>query len=323
MRLLLAFAATAAPAGRPSDLDLADLDAPPIGAFLDHLENDRGNTARTRNARLAAIHSPLPLRRPTPPRTPRRDPSARSRDPAKTHRNARSSASSTSTRSMRYSPPPTAPPGPAGATTRYSRSRSQTGLRASELTALARQDVHLGTGAARQLPRQRPQRPDHPAHRPRPSRSYGLARRARRPTPPARSSPPARWPLSPRRPRTPPSPNTRPPQPPALPLRESKRVTPARPAPHRRHAAPRAASTPSVIALWLGTRRPRDHPDLPSCRPRPLKEQALARTTPPHQPRPLPTPRHAHRLPRHPLIMPTSQPRSPPADPNSRSHRSA
>jgi integrase/recombinase XerD len=33
------------------------LDAPLIGAFLDHLERDRHNSARTRNARLAAIHS--------------------------------------------------------------------------------------------------------------------------------------------------------------------------------------------------------------------------------------------------------------------------
>lgn len=41
----------------PSDLDLADLDAPVIGAFLKHLETARGNSARSRNARLAAIRS--------------------------------------------------------------------------------------------------------------------------------------------------------------------------------------------------------------------------------------------------------------------------
>ena len=41
----------------PSRLDIADLDAPLIAAFLDHLEHDRGNSIRTRNARLAAIHS--------------------------------------------------------------------------------------------------------------------------------------------------------------------------------------------------------------------------------------------------------------------------
>src|ERR1700730_7590569 len=41
----------------PSALTVADLDAPLIGAFLDHLERSRGNKARTRNARLAALHS--------------------------------------------------------------------------------------------------------------------------------------------------------------------------------------------------------------------------------------------------------------------------
>ncbi len=55
-RLLLAFAAERV--GRPpSALDFADLDAPLVGAFLEHLERDRHNGARTRNNRLAAIHS--------------------------------------------------------------------------------------------------------------------------------------------------------------------------------------------------------------------------------------------------------------------------
>ena len=55
-RLLLAFAAerTGKP---PSKLGIADLDAPLIGSFLDHLEHDRGNGARSRNARLAAVRS--------------------------------------------------------------------------------------------------------------------------------------------------------------------------------------------------------------------------------------------------------------------------
>jgi integrase/recombinase XerD len=55
-RLLLAFAARQI-GKQPSELDLDDLDARLIGAFLNHLQEDRGNTARTRNARLAAIHS--------------------------------------------------------------------------------------------------------------------------------------------------------------------------------------------------------------------------------------------------------------------------
>jgi integrase/recombinase XerD len=41
----------------PVELEFADLDAPTIGAFLTHLETERHNTIRTRNARLAAIHS--------------------------------------------------------------------------------------------------------------------------------------------------------------------------------------------------------------------------------------------------------------------------
>lgn len=41
----------------PHQLDLTDLDAPLIEAFLNHLEHERGNSAATRNARLAAIHS--------------------------------------------------------------------------------------------------------------------------------------------------------------------------------------------------------------------------------------------------------------------------
>ncbi len=42
---------------QPAALDIADLDAPAIGAFLDHLEHDRGNSITTRNTRLAAVHS--------------------------------------------------------------------------------------------------------------------------------------------------------------------------------------------------------------------------------------------------------------------------
>jgi len=55
-RLLLRFAMdrTGKP---PCGLDLDDLDAPTISAFLDHLEHERRNSVRTRNARLAAIHS--------------------------------------------------------------------------------------------------------------------------------------------------------------------------------------------------------------------------------------------------------------------------
>jgi integrase/recombinase XerD len=55
-RLLLSF--LHARTGRaPTSLTLADLDAPPILAFLDHLESQRHNQIRSRNARLCAIRS--------------------------------------------------------------------------------------------------------------------------------------------------------------------------------------------------------------------------------------------------------------------------
>ncbi len=55
-RLLLHFAKEKL--GRtPSKLRVEDVDAPFVGLFLDHLESVRKNSARTRNARLGAIHS--------------------------------------------------------------------------------------------------------------------------------------------------------------------------------------------------------------------------------------------------------------------------
>lgn len=55
-RLLLSFAQqqTGKP---PARLELSDLDGPLIGAFLEQLETERGNSTRTRNIRLAAVRS--------------------------------------------------------------------------------------------------------------------------------------------------------------------------------------------------------------------------------------------------------------------------
>jgi integrase/recombinase XerD len=55
-RLLLAFAQERL-RKPPSALPLADLDASLVAAFLQYLEKQRRNSVRTRNARLAAIHS--------------------------------------------------------------------------------------------------------------------------------------------------------------------------------------------------------------------------------------------------------------------------
>lgn len=56
LKLLLEFAAKQV-RKQPSKLDIGDIDAPLIASFLTHLEEKRGNSVRTRNVRLAAIHS--------------------------------------------------------------------------------------------------------------------------------------------------------------------------------------------------------------------------------------------------------------------------
>ena len=55
-RLLLGFAEKHI-GKAPCELLLDDLGTPLVGAFLDYLEKERGNSTRTRNARLAAIRS--------------------------------------------------------------------------------------------------------------------------------------------------------------------------------------------------------------------------------------------------------------------------
>lgn len=143
-RLLLRFAAKQL-GTRPSDLMLEQLDASFITRFLEHLENDRGNTARTRNARLAAIRSffrYVALNEPAHALQSQRVlaiPTKRQvRAPiaflSQTEIEALLAAPDVSTRIGR-------------------RDRTlllvavQTGLRASELTGLRCQDVVLGTGA--------------------------------------------------------------------------------------------------------------------------------------------------------------------------------
>lgn len=55
-RLLLRFAQERTHKA-PSELDMADLDAPLVAAFLEHLELARHNSPRSRNVRLAAVRS--------------------------------------------------------------------------------------------------------------------------------------------------------------------------------------------------------------------------------------------------------------------------
>jgi len=142
MRLLLAFA-TEQTGTPPSRLEISDLDARLISAFLDHLEHDRHNTVSTRNVRLAAIRS---LFRYAALRHPEHaDVIARVLAlPAK--RFDRALISFLTTEEVRAL---LAAPDRSTWTGRRDHALMltaiQTGLRVSELTGLRRQDLHLGT----------------------------------------------------------------------------------------------------------------------------------------------------------------------------------
>jgi site-specific recombinase XerD len=144
LRLLLAFAA-ARTGTAPSALDVGAIDAPLVGAFLDHLETDRGNGVRTRNARLAAIRS---LFRYAALRHPEHAESIGRVLAIPPKRFSRSLVT------FLTEPEVEALLGAADRATWTGRRDHallllaiQTGLRVSELISLRRADVHLGTGA--------------------------------------------------------------------------------------------------------------------------------------------------------------------------------
>lgn len=144
IRLLLRFAA-ARTGVEPCQLSLDQLDAPLIGAFLDHLETDRGCGARTRNTRLGSDPHLLPLLRAAPPRA-RSDDRAGPADRTETPR-TRARDLSHGARARRAD----RRAGPLTWTGRRDHAiiilLAQTGLRATELTGLRCSDIHLGTGA--------------------------------------------------------------------------------------------------------------------------------------------------------------------------------
>jgi len=144
LRMLLNFAwqRTGTP---PSRLDVGDLDAPLASAFLDHLEHERGNSPRTRNARLAAIRSLLSfaiLRHPEHAATISR---VLAISPKRFTRTTVTWLTGQEAAAVLAAP---------DTGTRTGRRDHalltvalQTGLRASELAGLRRQDVILGPGA--------------------------------------------------------------------------------------------------------------------------------------------------------------------------------
>jgi integrase/recombinase XerD len=129
----------------PSRLEFTDVDASFVGAFLDHLETERGNCAATRNNRLAAIHSLFSyaaLRCPEHAATIGR---VLAIPPKRTDSTVVSFLSRDEVQAILASPD--------RATWFGRRDHAlllvavQTGLRVSELTGLTRGDVTLGTGA--------------------------------------------------------------------------------------------------------------------------------------------------------------------------------
>ena len=129
----------------PSVLSVEDLDVPFLGEFLEHLETERGNCARTRNVRLTAIHSffrYVALSEPAHSALCQRVLAI----PSKRHQK----------KQIEYLTPSEveavlAAPNLKTWTGRRDRTlllvATQTGLRVSELIGLKRQDIVLGTGA--------------------------------------------------------------------------------------------------------------------------------------------------------------------------------
>ena len=176
---------------QPFQLDIDDLDAPLIGAFLTHLEHDRGNSPRTRNARLGAIHSFYrfaALEHPEHAHTIARVMAI----PTKRHeRNTVCYLDLTEITALLAAPDRD--------TWLGRRDHAllvlmiQTGVRVSELVGLRVGDVHLGIGPHIQVTGQGTQETRDPADRAKPSRSCcadGSPNAAANPT--TRCSPPAR-----------------------------------------------------------------------------------------------------------------------------------
>jgi integrase/recombinase XerD len=141
--LLLAFAQQRTGTA-PSDRRPGDLDAGLIEAFLEHLRHDRHNGARTRNARLAAIHSLFryaALRHPEHAALIQR---ALAIPPARFEKATVSFLTHQEAEALLAAPDRSRWTGRRDPT--LLALAAQTGLRVSELTALTRADVHLGPG---------------------------------------------------------------------------------------------------------------------------------------------------------------------------------
>jgi integrase/recombinase XerD len=142
-RLLLTYI-TRTSGRSPSQLDIDDVGVDVIAGFLDHLEHDRHNSIRTRNARLAAIHSLFryaALRHPEHSATIQR---VLAISPKRYDRTLVTFLTIAETAALLAAPDPTTWTGRRDRT--LLALAVQTGLRISELIGLNRSDVHLGIG---------------------------------------------------------------------------------------------------------------------------------------------------------------------------------
>ena len=130
---------------RPDHLRLADLDAPLIGAFLQHLEVTRGNTVATRNARLAALRSFFRYALPRAPDQAAVIQRVLAIPPKRYDRAVVTYLTQAETDALVAAPDRTTWTGRRDHALLLT--GVHTGLRVSELTGLRLQDVHLGTGA--------------------------------------------------------------------------------------------------------------------------------------------------------------------------------
>jgi len=130
---------------QPTQLDISDLDAPLITAFLQHLETERANTVTTRNARLAAIHSLFRYAALRAPEHADQISRVLGIPPKRCDRAVVCFLTAAEIDALLAAPD--------RATWLGRRDHAllllacQTGLRVSELTGLTRADVHLGAGA--------------------------------------------------------------------------------------------------------------------------------------------------------------------------------
>jgi integrase/recombinase XerD len=143
LRLLLDYA-EAQLGHQPCQLDIAELDAPLIAGFLDHLEHQRANSIRTRNLRLAAIHSLFRYAQHRHPEHAEDIQRVLAIPPKRADRAIVTFLDDIEIQALLDTPDQRTWTGRRDHAMLVT--AIQTGLRASELTGLRRSDVHLTTG---------------------------------------------------------------------------------------------------------------------------------------------------------------------------------